>query len=62
QNLGPTILGYLPTCANYFTVYDVTKTRFGEPLLGDGPKPRQIYPASQPTGYQPLMREHPWTL
>ncbi|KIM56571.1 hypothetical protein SCLCIDRAFT_132385 [Scleroderma citrinum Foug A] len=62
RGLGPTILGYLPTWAIYFAVYDGIKTRFGEPPLGDGSRPRHVYPAPQPKGYQPLMRDHPWTL
>lgn len=62
RGLGPTILGYLPTWAIYFAVYDGIKRRFGEPPLADGSKPRRIYPAPQPKGYQPVMREHPWTL
>lgn len=62
RGLGPTILGYLPTWAIYFAVYDGIKTRFGEQPLGDIQKPRRIYPAAQPKGYQPVMRDHPWTL
>ncbi|KAI6026540.1 mitochondrial NAD transporter [Pisolithus microcarpus] len=62
RGLGPTILGYLPTWAIYFAVYDGIKTRFGEQPLGDSQKPRRIYPAAQPKGYQPVMRDHPWTL
>jgi hypothetical protein len=62
RGLGPTILGYLPTWAIYFAVYDGIKRRFGEPPLGE-PLPRgRIYPAAQPKGYQPVMRDHPWTL
>ena len=62
RGLGPTILGYLPTWAIYFAVYDGIKRRFGEPPLGE-PVPRgRIYPAAQPKGYQPVMRDHPWTL
>ncbi|KIO11718.1 hypothetical protein M404DRAFT_994430 [Pisolithus tinctorius Marx 270] len=62
RGLGPTILGYLPTWAIYFAVYDGIKTRFGEPPLGETQKPRRIYPAAHPKGYQPVMRDHPWTL
>ncbi|KIJ17919.1 hypothetical protein PAXINDRAFT_167842 [Paxillus involutus ATCC 200175] len=62
RGLGPTILGYLPTWAIYFAVYDGIKTRFGEPSLGELQKPGRIYPAAQPKGYQPVMRDHPWTL
>ena len=62
RGLGPTILGYLPTWAIYFAVYDGIKRRFGEPPLGEPVQPRRIYPAAQPKGYQPVMRDHPWTL
>ncbi|KAG8820836.1 hypothetical protein FRC19_008572 [Serendipita sp. 401] len=34
RGLGPTILGYLPTWAIYFTVYDSVKGYFGEAALG----------------------------
>jgi len=34
RGLGPTILGYLPTWAIYFTVYDSVKEYFGEAALG----------------------------
>ncbi|KAI1793278.1 mitochondrial carrier [Ganoderma leucocontextum] len=59
RGLGPTILGYLPTWAIYFAVYDGIKRHFGERPLGDV---RHVYPAAQVKGYQPLAREHPWTL
>ncbi|KAG6372881.1 mitochondrial carrier domain-containing protein [Boletus reticuloceps] len=62
RGLGPTILGYLPTWAIYFAVYDGIKRRFGEPPLGEPVPPGRIYPAAQPKGYQPAMRDHPWTL
>ncbi|KAF5358985.1 hypothetical protein D9758_004835 [Tetrapyrgos nigripes] len=63
RGLGPTILGYLPTWAIYFAVYDGIKSTFGEPPLGaPSNKPQDIYPAAQPKGYQPAMREHPWSL
>ena len=64
RGLGPTILGYLPTWAIYFAVYDGIKTRFGEAPLGapDSSAGARIYPAPQVKGYQPLMREHPWSL
>lgn len=62
RGLGPTILGYLPTWAIYFAVYDGIKTRFGEPPLSQVQKHDRIYPAAQPKGYQPAMRDHPWTL
>lgn len=61
RGLGPTVLGYLPTWAIYFAVYDGIKTHFGEVPLGATP-PDRIYPAAQPKGYQPVMREHPWSL
>lgn len=63
RGLGPTILGYLPTWAIYFAVYDGIKTHFGEVPLGAPQTSRdRIYPAAQPKGYQPVMREHPWSL
>jgi len=82
RGLGPTMLGYLPTWAIYFAVYDGIKTTFGEVPLGvqapptpptpkfSGPaakeedrgKERVLYPAAQPKGYQPVVREHPWGL
>lgn len=62
RGLGPTILGYLPTWAIYFAVYDGIKRRFGEPPLGEPVSSGRIYPAAQPKGYQPVMRDHPWTL
>lgn len=61
RGLGPTILGYLPTWAIYFAVYDGIKTAFGEAPLG-GSTSERLYPAAQPKGYQPVMREHPWSL
>jgi len=61
RGLGPTILGYLPTWAIYFAVYDGIKTTFGEVPLGYSDNKR-IYPAAQVKGYQPVMREHPWSL
>ncbi|KAF8513758.1 mitochondrial NAD transporter [Gautieria morchelliformis] len=62
RGLGPTILGYLPTWAIYFAVYDGIKTRFGENPLGSTHPRRSIYPAAHPKGYQPTMRDHPWSL
>jgi solute carrier family 25 folate transporter 32 len=82
RGLGPTMLGYLPTWAIYFAVYDGIKTTFGEVPLGvQAPPPpapskfggpavkaddrgteRVLYPAAQPKGYQPVVREHPWGL
>lgn len=59
RGLGPTILGYLPTWAIYFAVYDGIKRNFGERPLDSA---RHVYPAAQVKGYQPLAREHPWTL
>ncbi|THV08264.1 mitochondrial carrier [Dendrothele bispora CBS 962.96] len=64
RGLGPTILGYLPTWAIYFAVYDGIKSTFGEAPLG-APSSKStdvIYPAAQVKGYQPVMREHPWSL
>ncbi|KAF8510066.1 mitochondrial carrier domain-containing protein [Hysterangium stoloniferum] len=60
RGLGPTMLGYLPTWAIYFAVYDGIKTRFGEAPLGS--TQRHVYPAAHPKGYQPTMRDHPWSL
>ncbi|KAJ3715524.1 mitochondrial NAD transporter [Lentinula raphanica] len=63
RGLGPTILGYLPTWAIYFAVYDGIKSTFGEAPLGVNSKSKDwIYPAAQVKGYQPAMREHPWSL
>jgi len=62
RGLGPTILGYLPTWAIYFAVYDGIKTAFGEAPLGSTQSRRSIYPAAHPKGYQPSMRDHPWSL
>lgn len=69
RGLGPTILGYLPTWAIYFAVYDGIKTAFGEPpsvyISGSvkGEKEHErLYPAAQVKGYQPAIREHPWSL
>jgi solute carrier family 25 folate transporter 32 len=65
RGLGATILGYLPTWAIYFAVYDGIKTHFGEAPLGlDTPvaKSERLYPAPSAKGYQPIVREHPWSL
>jgi hypothetical protein len=65
RGLGPTILGYLPTWAIYFAVYDGIKTRFGELPLGIdtlAAKSERLYPAPSAKGYQPIVREHPWSL
>ncbi|KAF9465712.1 mitochondrial NAD transporter, partial [Collybia nuda] len=63
RGLGPTILGYLPTWAIYFAVYDGIKTFFGEPpMAGIALDRERLYPAAQVKGYQPLVREHPWSL
>lgn len=64
RGLGPTILGYLPTWAIYFAVYDGIKTAFGEVPTGlyATKSSERIYPAAQVKGYQPVAREHPWTL
>ncbi|KZT28856.1 mitochondrial NAD transporter [Neolentinus lepideus HHB14362 ss-1] len=59
RGLGPTVLGYLPTWAIYFAVYDGIKNHFGESPSGER---GHIYPAPHAKGYQPAMREHPWTL
>ncbi|KDQ62172.1 hypothetical protein JAAARDRAFT_30075 [Jaapia argillacea MUCL 33604] len=60
RGLGPTILGYLPTWAIYFAVYDGIKARFGE--QPNGSSTGRIYPAPHAKGYQPAMREHSWSL
>jgi len=64
RGLGPTMLGYLPTWAIYFAVYDGIKTVFGDPPDGSlHSKPSErLYPAAQVKGYQPVIREHPWSL
>ena len=58
------MLGYLPTWAIYFAVYDGIKDRFGGRYLeeGEGIKSPHIYPAAQAKGYQPFAREHPWSI
>ena len=62
RGLGPTILGYLPTWAIYFAVYDGIKNHFGRLPDEEVSAARRVYPAAQVKGYQPLNREHPWTL
>lgn len=64
RGLGPTMLGYLPTWAIYFTVYDGIKSAFGTPPtpLAGTPTTERLYPAAQVKGYQPVMREHPWSI
>lgn len=65
RGLGPTMLGYLPTWAIYFTVYDGIKSSFGSPptpLSDTSRSTERIYPAAQVKGYQPAMREHPWSI
>jgi len=62
RGLGPTVLGYLPTWAIYFAVYDGIKNHFGEASLADVTGTRRVYPAAQVKGYQPIAREHPWSL
>lgn len=62
RGLGPTILGYLPTWAIYFAVYDTIKNHFGAKPVDDVMPVRHVYPAAQAKGYQPLAREHPWSL
>jgi solute carrier family 25 folate transporter 32 len=59
------MLGYLPTWAIYFAVYDGIKTMFGSPpapLSVAQNSTERIYPAAQVKGYQPVIREHPWSL
>lgn len=67
RGLGPTLLGYLPTWAIYFSVYDGIKDYFGEVPLAEFEAANQrrnhsIYPAPQAKGYQPAFREGSWTL
>jgi len=62
RGLGPTMLGYLPSWAIYFAVYDGVKTHFGDSPLGGVTPPDRIYPAAQVKGYQPVMRVQPWGL
>ena len=63
RGLGPTMLGYLPTWAIYFTVYDGIKSAFGSPPTPLGTsRSERLYPAAQVKGYQPVMREHPWSI
>ena len=58
------MLGYLPTWAIYFAVYDGIKTVFGDPPDGGfySKSNERLYPAAQVKGYQPVIREHPWSL
>ncbi|KAF7291674.1 Mitochondrial NAD transporter [Mycena chlorophos] len=58
RGLGPTILGYLPTWAIYFSVYDTIKTHFGEPPLGATPAQERLYPAGSSQG---IPARHPRT-
>jgi solute carrier family 25 (mitochondrial folate transporter), member 32 len=60
RGLGPTLLGYLPTWAIYFSVYDGIKRRLADEDLAEAA--RRIYPAAQPKGYHPHTREHPWSV
>jgi solute carrier family 25 (mitochondrial folate transporter), member 32 len=62
RGLGPTLLGYLPTWAIYFAVYDTIKDYFGKQSLREATSTRHVYPAAQAKGYQPLSRDHPWAL
>ncbi|KAG5643180.1 hypothetical protein DXG03_001384 [Asterophora parasitica] len=64
RGLGPTILGYLPTWAIYFAMYDGIKGFFGEPpmAMAGSVREERLYPAAQAKGYQPTVREHPWSL
>jgi solute carrier family 25 folate transporter 32 len=62
RGLGPTLLGYLPTWAIYFAVYDGIKSVFGEMPMSVAKHREPLYPAAQVKGYQPVMREHPWSL
>ncbi|PVF92852.1 mitochondrial carrier [Serendipita vermifera] len=52
RGLGPTILGYLPTWAIYFTVYDSVKGYFGEEALG------AVKRVTDPAGHVPLDKRH----
>lgn len=64
RGLGPTILGYLPTWAIYFAVYDGIKSRLAndQPPLTESLRQGVLYPAPTPKGYQPHAREHPWSV
>ncbi|EJD40916.1 mitochondrial NAD transporter [Auricularia subglabra TFB-10046 SS5] len=68
RGLSPTLLGYLPTWAIYFSVYDSIKKHFGEPPLGAVESAAQrrsqhsIIPAAQAKGYQPAFTEGSWSL
>lgn len=61
RGLGPTLLGYLPSWGIYFLVYDGAKRAFGEAPDSQSKK-TVFFPAAQVKGYQPVMREHPWSL
>lgn len=43
-------------------MYDGIKSRFGEAPTGETTPTRHVYPAAQAKGYQPIAREHPWSL
>lgn len=62
RGLGPTLLGYLPTWAIYFTVYDGIKSHFSQRSEYEQDEVERIYPAPHAKGYQPAMREHSWSL
>lgn len=62
RGLGPTILGYLPTWAIYFAVYDGIKRKLADEDLESVARRHVVYPAAQPKGYHPHAREHPWSV
>jgi hypothetical protein len=56
RGLGPTIFGYLPTWAIYFTVYDKVKAHMGQ-LRGNTPSLSLSFSSSQLHGQQQLQNE-----
>jgi solute carrier family 25 folate transporter 32 len=60
RGLGPTVLGYLPTWAIYFTVYDGAKAWLAEPSPEPDTTKSHIYPAPHAKGFFHHPQEHPW--
>lgn len=61
RGLGPTLLGYLPTWAIYFSVYDGIKSRLaGVDDAAEAARKSRLYPAPHAKGFQPVAREHAW--
>jgi solute carrier family 25 folate transporter 32 len=69
RGLGPTVLGYLPTWAIYFTIYDSAKAYLSEDDPADAePAPDtkgkgRIYPAPHAKGYiHHQVHDHVWAV